>query len=188
MSPPSPPLAAGVLYFSRFAESVILRCPPWCDKNGDFPPDLSQWWRHGGDQVAVVAGGDPIAVVLLLEARQSSNCVMWLDPPEVMVKMPICSGYPAVAVVAARRSSSGAGGGTAERKRRLTDEQVVALEQSFEEEKRNLEPERKIELPRRLGMAPRKVAVWFQNSRARWKENQLAGRDVLLADNGRLRS
>jgi homeobox-leucine zipper protein len=113
---------------------------------------------------------------------------MWLDPPEVVVNMPICSGYAAVAVVAARRSSSGGGGGTAERKRRLSAEQVVALEQSFDEEKRKLEPERKIELPRRLGMAPRKVAVWFQNGRARWKANQLAGRDVLPADNGRLRS
>ncbi|KAK1665673.1 hypothetical protein QYE76_053832 [Lolium multiflorum] len=78
--------------------------------------------------------------------------------------------------------------GTAERKQRLSAEQVVALEQSFDEEKRKLEPERKIKLPRRLGMAPRKVAVWFQNGRARWNANQLAGRDVLLADNGRLRS
>ncbi|XP_047048858.1 homeobox-leucine zipper protein HOX25-like [Lolium rigidum] len=90
-----------------------------------------------------------------------------------------------------------------ERKRRLTAEQVVALEQSFEEEKRKLEPERKGELARRLGMAPRQVAVWFQNRRARWKAKQLehdfhalraahdellAGRDALLADNHRLRS
>ncbi|XP_047049310.1 homeobox-leucine zipper protein HOX25-like [Lolium rigidum] len=90
-----------------------------------------------------------------------------------------------------------------ERKRRLTAEQVVALEQSFEEEKRKLEPERKGELARRLGMAPRQVAVWFQNRRARWKAKQLehdfhalraahdellAGRDELMADNHRLRS
>ncbi|XP_062222117.1 homeobox-leucine zipper protein HOX16-like [Phragmites australis] len=89
-----------------------------------------------------------------------------------------------------------------EKKRRLTPEQVHLLERSFEEENK-LEPERKTELARKLGLQPRQVAVWFQNRRARWKTKQLerdfdrlkasfdvlrADHDVLLQDNHRLHS
>jgi len=89
-----------------------------------------------------------------------------------------------------------------EKKRRLTADQVQMLERSFEEENK-LEPERKTELARQLGMAPRQVAVWFQNRRARWKNKQLeqdfdrlkAAYDALaadhhgvLSDNDRLRA
>ncbi|CAL9751629.1 unnamed protein product [Musa acuminata subsp. burmannicoides] len=89
-----------------------------------------------------------------------------------------------------------------EKKRRLTPEQVHLLERSFEAENK-LEPERKGELARKLGMQPRQVAVWFQNRRARWKNKQLehdfdrlkssyntllADHDSLLRENDRLRS
>lgn len=89
-----------------------------------------------------------------------------------------------------------------EKKRRLTPEQVHLLERSFEEENK-LEPERKTELARKLGLQPRQVAVWFQNRRARWKTKTLerdfdrlkasfdalrADHDALLQDNHRLLS
>ncbi|GER55935.1 homeobox-leucine zipper family protein [Striga asiatica] len=63
-----------------------------------------------------------------------------------------------------------AGGG--EKKRRLNTEQVKTLEKNFELGNK-LEPERKMQLARALGLQPRQVAIWFQNRRARWKTKQL---------------
>ncbi|KAK9271495.1 hypothetical protein L1049_001854 [Liquidambar formosana] len=59
-----------------------------------------------------------------------------------------------------------------EKKRRLNLEQVRTLEKSFELGNK-LEPERKMQLARALGLRPRQVAIWFQNRRARWKTKQL---------------
>ena len=87
-----------------------------------------------------------------------------------------------------------------EKKRRLNMEQVKTLEKNFELGNK-LEPERKMQLARALGLQPRQIAIWFQNRRARWKTKQLekdydllkrqyeaikANNDVLQAQNQKL--
>ncbi|KAJ4974513.1 hypothetical protein NE237_007687 [Protea cynaroides] len=59
-----------------------------------------------------------------------------------------------------------------EKKKRLNMEQVKTLEKNFELANK-LEPERKMQLARALGLQPRQIAIWFQNRRARWKTKQL---------------
>ncbi|KAE9458079.1 hypothetical protein C3L33_10012, partial [Rhododendron williamsianum] len=57
-------------------------------------------------------------------------------------------------------------------KKRLTNDQVRLLEISFGSNKK-LEPERKLQLARDLGIPPRQIAIWYQNKRARWKTQSL---------------
>ncbi|KVH97736.1 Helix-turn-helix motif-containing protein [Cynara cardunculus var. scolymus] len=59
-----------------------------------------------------------------------------------------------------------------EKKRRLKMEQVKTLERNFELGNK-LDPERKMQLAKALGLQPRQIAIWFQNRRARWKTKQL---------------
>ncbi|XP_047334168.1 putative homeobox-leucine zipper protein ATHB-51 [Impatiens glandulifera] len=59
-----------------------------------------------------------------------------------------------------------------DKKKRMTIEQLDSLERSFREEIK-LDPDRKMQLARELGLPPRQVAIWFQNRRARWKAKQL---------------
>ncbi|MQM15178.1 hypothetical protein Taro_048118 [Colocasia esculenta] len=64
------------------------------------------------------------------------------------------------------------GGADGKRKRRFSDEQIKSLECTFEAQTK-LEPRKKLQLARELGLQPRQVAIWFQNKRARWKSKQL---------------
>ncbi|XP_051117348.1 homeobox-leucine zipper protein ATHB-23-like [Andrographis paniculata] len=65
------------------------------------------------------------------------------------------------------------GGRNKEKKRRLKAEQVNGLEKSFESGGDRLDPDRKIQLARELGLDPRQVAIWFQNRRARSRTKKL---------------
>lgn len=58
------------------------------------------------------------------------------------------------------------------KKKRLTQEQVSLLEESFNGNNR-LEPERKLQLAHELDIPPRQIAIWYQNKRARWKNQSL---------------
>ncbi|XP_073128306.1 homeobox-leucine zipper protein ATHB-52 [Henckelia pumila] len=57
-------------------------------------------------------------------------------------------------------------------KKRLNQQQVQLLESSFDASKK-LDPERKFQLARELGVPPRQIAIWYQNKRARWKSQSL---------------
>ncbi|KAK8686495.1 hypothetical protein V6N13_125519 [Hibiscus sabdariffa] len=59
-----------------------------------------------------------------------------------------------------------------ENKRRFSDEQIRLLETIFESEAK-LEPRKKLQVARELGLQPRQVAIWFQNRRARWKSKRI---------------
>jgi len=67
---------------------------------------------------------------------------------------------------------SGKKGGGNDKKRRFSEEQVKSLELMFETQTK-LEPRKKLQLAKELGLHTRQVAIWFQNKRARWKSKQL---------------
>uniref|UniRef100_A0A803L2D8 Homeobox-leucine zipper protein n=1 Tax=Chenopodium quinoa TaxID=63459 RepID=A0A803L2D8_CHEQI len=46
-----------------------------------------------------------------------------------------------------------------------------------------LEPRKKVQVARELGLQPRQVAIWFQNKRARWKSKQIEKNYRVLKSN-----
>ncbi|KAK1388497.1 Homeobox-leucine zipper protein ATHB-12 [Heracleum sosnowskyi] len=57
-------------------------------------------------------------------------------------------------------------------KRRFTDDQIKLLETMFEFDTK-LEPRKKLQVAKELGLQPRQIAIWFQNKRARYKSKQV---------------
>ncbi|KAL9225433.1 hypothetical protein vseg_001361 [Gypsophila vaccaria] len=80
----------------------------------------------------------------------------------------------------AKKSKKGKNKG--EKKRRFSDEQVRSLESIFESETK-LEPRKKVQVAKELGLQPRQVAIWFQNKRARWKSKQIEKNYRVLKSN-----
>ncbi|CAI9768847.1 unnamed protein product [Fraxinus pennsylvanica] len=75
-----------------------------------------------------------------------------------------------------------------ENARRFSDEQIRSMETMFESETK-LEPRKKIQLAKELGLQPRQVAIWFQNKRARWKSKKIEkDYNILLANYNSLAS
>ncbi|XP_066382352.1 homeobox-leucine zipper protein HOX7-like [Miscanthus floridulus] len=75
-----------------------------------------------------------------------------------------------VPVLQAAKDNGGFGGRT-KKKLRLSKEQYGFLEDSFKEHS-TLTPRQNSDLASRLNLEPRQVAIWFQNRRARTKQQQ----------------
>lgn len=147
--------------------------------------------------VAMLASCSPAAVAQLQASRSTGSledAVMGCGQKRgAESSFYPASAYEAAASVIDEAGDDFYGGGdecaqNVEKKRRLTFDQVRSLERNFGLENK-LEPERKLQLAKELGLQPRQVAVWFQNRRARCKTKQLErDYEVLILDYNRLKS
>ncbi|CAA2986392.1 homeobox-leucine zipper ATHB-12-like [Olea europaea subsp. europaea] len=65
---------------------------------------------------------------------------------------------------------------------KFSGEQIRSLQTIFDSETK-IEPKKKVQLARELGLRPRQVAIWFQNKRARWKSKKLERDSSILMAN-----
>lgn len=65
--------------------------------------------------------------------------------------------------------------------KRFSDEQVKLLESVFSQATK-LEPRKKVQLAKDIGLHPRQVSIWFQNKRARWRSKQMESEYRVLKD------
>lgn len=66
--------------------------------------------------------------------------------------------------------------------RRFSDDQIKSLESIFKKESK-LDPRKKLQIARDVGLQPRQVGIWFQNKRARWKSKKIEQEYNLLRSN-----
>ncbi|GMI69557.1 ARABIDOPSIS THALIANA HOMEOBOX 7, homeobox 7 [Hibiscus trionum] len=92
-----------------------------------------------------------------------------------MMEDPFCSMNQVTTTTAKRKQNKN-------NKRRFSDDQIRSLESIFESESR-LDPRKKFEVAKDLGLQPRQIAIWFQNKRARRKSKQLERDYNNLQDN-----
>ncbi|CAH9067858.1 unnamed protein product [Cuscuta europaea] len=148
--PPPPPEASSITTFQNPDEPQYFSIPSHhLDYNNSISQILMRRRRSGASSSFITGGAD-------MGWDNGEDNVMMRRPRGGEDEM----------------SDDGSSAQLGEKKRRLGLEQVKALEKSFEQGNK-LEPERKMELARALGLQPRQIAIWFQNRRARSKTKQL---------------
>ncbi|MBA0697509.1 hypothetical protein Goari_021048, partial [Gossypium aridum] len=134
-----------------------------------FPPNED----HGNDHLFSPSCPSQLFLGMISLSLSPSlyTCIFSVYGAPFMMKRSVCF-LSVDQVLVEDESSDDDGSHVGEKTKRLKLEQVKALEKSFESGNK-LEPQRKLQLAKALGLKPRQIAIWFQNRRVRWKTKQL---------------